>query len=106
MIFSDLLDYFVLGYHVVIHQVALHVPFAAGISHISLPQQAVFPGPWEKYIKAPVNRTHIRPERIRYVEGDVPLSDALLDWQDAESSTTLKPGGLVILEFSENIAGR
>ncbi|KAL8865399.1 MAG: hypothetical protein Q9174_006904, partial [Haloplaca sp. 1 TL-2023] len=94
------------GYHAGIHQVASHVPFTAGISHISLQQQAVFPGPWEKYIKAPVNRTHIRPERIRHVEGAVSVPDALLDWQDAESSATLEPGGLVILEFSENVAGR
>lgn len=105
MFLSDFFDYFVLGFNAVIHQVAFHVPFNAGISHTSLPRQALFPGPWEDYIRAPADKSHIRPGRIWHVEGSVSLPEAVLSWQQSNSSSTLDPGGLIILEFSENIAG-
>ncbi|KAI4175847.1 MAG: hypothetical protein LQ343_001461 [Gyalolechia ehrenbergii] len=103
---SDFFNYVALTYNTVFHQVAANVPSSAGISSTFLPRQAVFPGPWEEYIKAPSNKSHIRPQKIWYVEGHVSMPEAVLDWQQGNSSTTLDPGGLVILEFPENIAGR
>ncbi|KAL8701531.1 MAG: hypothetical protein Q9201_004860 [Fulgogasparrea decipioides] len=105
MILSDFFDYLMLGYNVIVHQLASTVPFTAGISHTSLPRQAIFPGPWEEYIRAPIDKSHIRPEKIWHVEGYVSAPEALLELEEANSSTTLDPGGLVILEFPENIAG-
>ncbi|KAL9028734.1 MAG: hypothetical protein Q9196_002952 [Gyalolechia fulgens] len=106
MIVFDFFNYLALTYNTVFHPTAANVPSPAGISHTSLPRQAVFPGPWEAYIKAPSNKSHIRPQKIRYVEGHVSIPEAVLDWQQGNTSTTLDPGGLVTLEFSENIAGR
>lgn len=106
MMVSDFFNYVALTYNTVFHQVAANVPSSAGISSTFLPRQAVFPGPWEEYIKAPSNKSHIRPQKIWYVEGHVSMPEAVLDWQQGNSSTTLDPGGLVILEFPENIAGR
>lgn len=106
MYFSDYLDYLLVGYNFLSRQIPLNVPLCAGISHITLPRHAVFPGPWEEYIKAPSNRSHVRPERIWHVEGPVTVPEAVLDWQETSTSVTLDPGGLVVLEFAENIAGR
>ena len=106
MIFSGCFHYAVLAYHAVVDQVASSLYYDAAISHLSLPTQAVFPGPWEAYIKAPVNKSHIRPSKIWHVEGSVSVPNAVLDWPETNSSTTLAPGGLVTYEFSENIAGR
>ncbi|KAL8760417.1 MAG: hypothetical protein Q9199_000041, partial [Rusavskia elegans] len=106
MIFSGCFDYAVLAYHAVVHQLAPSLLYNVGISHLSLPPQAVFPGPWEAYIRAPVNKSHIRPSKIWHVEGSVSAPGAVLDSPESNSSTTIGPGGLVIFEFSENIAGR
>ncbi|KAL8819556.1 MAG: hypothetical protein Q9223_002029 [Gallowayella weberi] len=106
MILSDFLDYAILAYNAVAHQLAINLPFSLGISHLSLPHDAVFPGPWDEYIRAPVNKSYIRPAKIWHVEGSVAVPEAVLDWTEDNSSTTIGPGGLVILEFSENIAGR
>ncbi|KAI4254785.1 MAG: hypothetical protein LQ352_002910 [Teloschistes flavicans] len=105
MNFSDFLDYLLLGYNALVTQVASTVPASNGISHTSLPRQAVFPGPWEEYIKAPPDKSRIRPQRIFRTNGSVTNSEALVNWQDSSISTTLSPGGLVTLEFAENIAG-
>lgn len=106
MLFSDFFDYLLFGYDFVSSQIPFKVPLRAGISHTSLPHHAVFPGPWEEYIKAPRNRSYIRPDKIWHVEGPTLLPEALLGGYDSASSMTLDPGGLVILEFAENIAGR
>ncbi|KAI4187397.1 MAG: hypothetical protein LQ348_004087 [Seirophora lacunosa] len=92
--------------HSPLDRIPFKVPLRAGISHTSLPHHAVFPGPWEEYIKAPRNRSYIRPDKIWHVEGPTLLPEALLGGYDSASSMTLDPGGLVILEFAENIAGR
>ncbi|KAL8657012.1 MAG: hypothetical protein Q9226_002339 [Calogaya cf. arnoldii] len=106
MIFSGCFHCAVLAYHAVVDQVASSLYYNAAISHLSLPTQAVFPGPWEVHIKAPVNKSHIRPSKIWHVEGSVSVPNAVLDWPETNSSTTLAPGGLVTYEFPENIAGR
>ncbi|KAL8833064.1 MAG: hypothetical protein Q9170_004526 [Blastenia crenularia] len=106
MIFSGFFEYLAIAYNTVYYQFAPNVPFSAGISHTSLPQQAVFPGPWDEYIKAPFDKSHIRPQKVWHVEGPVSIPEAILDWRESNSSATLGPGGLVTLEFAENIAGR
>ncbi|KAL8937438.1 MAG: hypothetical protein Q9216_004426 [Gyalolechia sp. 2 TL-2023] len=106
MIISDFFTYLALTYNNVFHHIAANAPSSAGISHTFLPRQSVFPGPWEEYIKAPSNKSQIRPQKIWHVEGDVSIPEAVLDWQQGNSSTTLGPGGLLTLEFPENIAGR
>ncbi|KAI4205277.1 MAG: hypothetical protein LQ350_000599 [Teloschistes chrysophthalmus] len=105
MILYDFFDYVLLGYNALVTQVASIVPTSNGISHTSLPRQALFPGPWEEYIKAPAEKSRIRPKRIFRADGSVSDSEALVNWQDSSISTTLSPGGLVTLEFAENIAG-
>lgn len=104
--FSYLFDYLLLGLAFVSRQIPFYSPLHVGISHTSLPRQAVFPGPWEEYIKAPSDSSHIRPAKIWHIEGSVALSEAVLNWREGGSSITLDPGGLVIFEFAENIAGR
>lgn len=106
MLFSGFFDYLLFGYDFVSSQIPFKVPLRAGISHTSLPHHAVFPGPWEEYIKAPRNRSYIRPDKIWHVEGSILLPEALLGGSGRASSMTLDPGGLVIFEFAENIAGR
>ncbi|KAL8949430.1 MAG: hypothetical protein Q9222_004453 [Ikaeria aurantiellina] len=106
MILSNLLDYATFTFATVTHQLFTSSYFGPGVSHSSLPQHAVFPGQWEEYIKAPANRSHIRPQKVWHVEGSVFHPQAVLDWQENNSSTIIGPGGLVILEFPENIAGR
>ncbi|KAL8776912.1 MAG: hypothetical protein Q9203_002938 [Teloschistes exilis] len=105
MILYDFFDYVLLGYNALATQIASIVPTSNGISHTSLPRQALFPGPWEEYIKAPVDKSRIRPRRIFRTNGSVSDSEALLSWQDSSISTSLSPGGLITLEFAENIAG-
>ncbi|KAL8735542.1 MAG: hypothetical protein Q9166_000710 [cf. Caloplaca sp. 2 TL-2023] len=106
MILSDFFDYAILAYNSVAHQIASNVPLSVSISHLSLPCHTVFPGPWEEYIRAPANKSHIRPAKVWHVEGSVSVPEAVLEWQQSNSSTTIGPGGLIILEFPENIAGR
>ncbi|KAL9000869.1 MAG: hypothetical protein Q9169_000624, partial [Polycauliona sp. 2 TL-2023] len=106
MIFSSCFDYALLAYNAVVSRVASNPLRNVRLSYLSLPNQSVFPGPWEEYIRAPVTKSHIQPSKIRHVQGSVFLPDALLDLPDGDSSTTIGPGGLIILEFSENIAGR
>ncbi|KAL8684043.1 MAG: hypothetical protein Q9186_000073 [Xanthomendoza sp. 1 TL-2023] len=107
MIQSNFFDHAILAYNAMAHQLAMNLPLGVGVSHVSLPHQAVFPGPWDEYIKTPVNKSYIRPAKVWHVEGSVAVPEAVLDWTKGnDSSTTIGPGGLVILEFSENIAGR
>lgn len=70
-----------------------------GPDYESLPLDTIFPGPWERNIKAPANKSEISPARVYNVEGDVKRLKG-------EHAVTLGRGGLVTLEFSENIAGR
>lgn len=78
----------------------------AGFSYDDLPSESVFPGPWDEYIQAPANKTHIRPTGVKHVEGDVSNAEALLDGVHGSQNVVLGPGGLVIFDFGQNIAGR
>ncbi|KAL9035336.1 MAG: hypothetical protein Q9180_004916 [Flavoplaca navasiana] len=106
MIFSACFDYVFLAYHAVVQQIASSLYHHLAVSHLSLPSKAVFPGPWEGYIKAPANKSYIRPSRTWHVEGPVSGPSAVLDCPESNQPTIIEPGGLVIFEFSENIAGR
>src|ERR1700722_11488273 len=77
-----------------------------GPSYEDLPSKAVFPGPWNANIQAPANKTHIRPKRIWKTEGDVAAADTLVAQKTEILGLTMGPGGLVTLEFPQNIAGR
>jgi len=77
-----------------------------GPSYENLPSKAVFPGPWDANIQAPANKTHIRPKRVWKTEGDVAAADTLVAWNTKNHSLTMGTGGLVTLEFPQNIAGR
>jgi hypothetical protein len=77
-----------------------------GPSYENLPPEAVFPGPWDANIQAPANKTHIRPKRIWKTEGDVRGADTLVVGKPKHHNLTIGSGGLVTLEFPQNIAGR
>lgn len=75
-----------------------------------LPDHTLFPGPWEQYIKAPANKTHITPRGIWAVEGNVTTSShggplSVGDHVPGEG-ILIGTGGLVTFVFDENIAGR
>ncbi|OAF61937.1 hypothetical protein VC83_01396 [Pseudogymnoascus destructans] len=71
-----------------------------------LPAQAVFPGPWDRYIQAPANKTHIRPKGVHLTNGDVVNASAVLEGALGSHHLTLGPGGNVIFDFEQNIGGR
>lgn len=72
----------------------------------ALPLTTLFPGPWERNIKAPKNKTYIEPVEVYKTEGSVSDAHVLLAGIEHKRSLTLVPGDLVSLEFAENIAGR
>ncbi|WQF79978.1 Putative six-hairpin glycosidase superfamily, alpha-L-rhamnosidase, six-hairpin glycosidase [Colletotrichum destructivum] len=88
---------------------ALRPPF---IDPEALPDVSVFKGPWERYIKAPANKTHIVPSRIWDAEGNITTSGfEAVEIGTAAVDTfsrgiTIGPGAVLTLEFEENIAGR
>ncbi|KAK0635378.1 Six-hairpin glycosidase-like protein [Bombardia bombarda] len=67
-----------------------------------LREQPAFPGPWEGYIQAPENKTHIVPKRVYKTEGNTEywLTDGVI------SGISLGPSGVVTLKFEQNIGGR
>ena len=71
-----------------------------------LPENTLFPGPWEQYIKAPKNKTHITPARIYRVRGNVSTSSFEDGKHEDGGGLMLGAGGTLSLEFDENIAGR
>jgi hypothetical protein len=75
-------------------------------SYDDLPPDAVFPGPWNDNIQAPANKSYIQPAGIWNSEGDVSyvVVPAGGNWDGG--SLTMSPGGLVTLEFPQNIGGR
>ncbi|KXH51899.1 hypothetical protein CSIM01_13676 [Colletotrichum simmondsii] len=88
---------------------ALQPPY---IDPNSLPDTPVFRGPWERYIKAPADKTYIVPHRIWDVEGNITTSGLEAVEVGVEAGRTfhhgitIGPGGMLTLEFEENIAGR
>jgi len=77
-----------------------------GPSYEDLPSQSLFPGPWDDLIQAPRDKSYIRPKRIWKQEGDVSIAEAVLESSTGKHSLTIRPGGLVTLEFPQNIGGR
>lgn len=71
-----------------------------------LPTKAVFPGPWDEYIQAPLNKTHIRPKGVHNTTGDVVNASSVLEGGLGNHNLTLGPGGNVIFDFQQNIGGR
>ncbi|KAI2623119.1 Six-hairpin glycosidase-like protein [Hypoxylon sp. NC1633] len=91
------------------------VPLASGvvswgIDYHSLPTHPAFPGPWDKYIKAPADKSFITPARFWRVEGNVTVPNT--EYQlparghTYSGSILIGEGGLLTVEFEENIAGR
>ncbi|KAK0735529.1 Six-hairpin glycosidase-like protein [Apiosordaria backusii] len=60
-----------------------------------------WPGPWEKYIRAPENKRRIEPRKIWKTEGDVQVRT-----DDGKELVIIKEGAWVTWEFDENISGR
>lgn len=72
---------------------------AAGAPYIdyeNLPGETIFPGPWEQYIRAPVDKSHITPAKIWKANGDVKTSPGLI---------VIGQGAELTVEFAENIGG-
>lgn len=77
----------------------------------SLPTEPIFKGPWETFNKAPADKTRITPSRIWDVEGNITTSLRTVKVGAAAAGAfdhgiTIGPGGVLTLEFEENIAGR
>ncbi|KAI1635908.1 Six-hairpin glycosidase-like protein [Biscogniauxia mediterranea] len=82
-----------------------------GIDYHNLPNKAVFPGPWDDYIKAPANKSFITSAGVWKTEGNVTTSTRIYRPSAAgvpipSSRISIGEGGLVTVEFRENIAGR
>jgi len=79
-----------------------------GPDYESLPLDTIFPGPWERNIRAPLDKTHITPVKIFNTEGAVSGAESVL--QDADTSGgkswIIGRGGLITFEFEENISGK
>ncbi|KAK3327999.1 Six-hairpin glycosidase-like protein [Cercophora scortea] len=86
------------------------------IAYEPLPNATLFPGPWDEYIKAPKNKSHILPARFWKVRGNVSTSTATtVTWGKNEDNNTghvpgsgilIGPGGVLTVEFKENYGGR
>ncbi|KAF6831860.1 alpha-l-rhamnosidase a [Colletotrichum plurivorum] len=77
----------------------------------SLPTKPIFKGPWDRFNKAPVDKARITPSRIWDVEGNITTSLRTVKVGTAAAGAfdhgiTIGPGGVLTLEFEENIAGR
>ncbi|CRK35689.1 hypothetical protein BN1708_001321 [Verticillium longisporum] len=77
----------------------------------ALPDETLFPGPWERYIKAPADKARITPARILATFGNVTTSSAtpraITPGDHVPGQGILiGPEGLLTLEFDENIGGR
>ncbi|KAI0600414.1 hypothetical protein F4775DRAFT_62872 [Biscogniauxia sp. FL1348] len=84
---------------------------SSGIDYHDLPNAAVFPGPWDDYIKAPANKSFITPAGVWKTEGNATTLTRGFRPSEAgvpitSSTISIGGGGLVTVEFRENIAGR
>ncbi|KAK3378385.1 Six-hairpin glycosidase-like protein [Podospora didyma] len=85
-----------------------------GYQHPPLPDKTLWPGPWEAYIAAPENKSHIEPARFWKARGNitVPLAHGgggnLFEEgkEGGKGGLLFGAGGVLTLEFDENIAGR
>lgn len=76
-----------------------------GIDYHHLPREPVFPGPWDRFIKAPANKSYITPARIWMVDGNV-TTTSNGGYLSADGDILIGEGGHITLEFEENISGR
>ncbi|KAK8012674.1 hypothetical protein PG991_010049 [Apiospora marii] len=76
-----------------------------GIDYHHLPREPVFPGPWDRFIKAPANKSYITPAKIWMVEGNV-TTTRNGGRLSADGDILIGEGGRITLEFEENISGR
>lgn len=76
-----------------------------GIDYHHLPREPVFPGAWDRFIKAPANKSYITPARVWMVDGNVTTTnnDGYLS---ADGDILIGEGGRITFEFEENISGR
>ncbi|KAM0324174.1 hypothetical protein ACHAQA_008367 [Verticillium albo-atrum] len=84
---------------------------AASVNPAALPDKTLFPGPWERYIKAPADKTRITPARIWATYSNVSTSsaprEALAPGDHVPGQgIVIGPEGLLTLEFKENVGGR
>ncbi len=81
--------------------------------------EAAFPGPWDRYIKAPKDKQRVVPRRVWRVRGNVSslgLGDSFEDGETREmedgeawvqgKGILIGMGGQLTVEFDENIGGR
>ncbi|KAK6856052.1 hypothetical protein PG995_008203 [Apiospora arundinis] len=76
-----------------------------GIDYHHLPREPVFPGPWDRFNKAPADKSFITPARVWKVEGNVTTTSNGGNLS-ADGSILIGEGGHITLEFEENISGR
>ncbi|KAK8136321.1 hypothetical protein PG984_004261 [Apiospora sp. TS-2023a] len=76
-----------------------------GIDYHHLPREPVFPGPWDRFIKTPANKSYITPARIWMVDGNV-TTTSNGGYLSANGDFLIGEGGHITLEFDENISGR
>ncbi|KAK3994677.1 Six-hairpin glycosidase-like protein [Cladorrhinum sp. PSN332] len=87
---------------------------ARGISYEHLPDRSVFPGPWDKYIKAPADKERVEPVGIFRTVGNVTVTADSRDYWNKEgrgangkaAAVSVGGGGEATWDFGENIAGR
>ncbi|KAI5921402.1 Six-hairpin glycosidase-like protein [Camillea tinctor] len=96
---------------VLIISVLVASALTSAIDYHDLPKTAVFPGPWDDYIKAPANKSFITPAGVWKTEGNVTTltrdhRPSAAGVPNSSSSISIGDGGLVTVEFRENIAGR
>jgi len=81
-----------------------------GPDYESLPNETLFPGPWEANIRAPLNKSHIVPVKIFNHEGPVAGGWSMLQNAGTRGATSdfwyISRGGLITFEFAESIAGK
>lgn len=77
----------------------------------ALPNETLFPGPWERYIQAPANKSYITPLSFWNVDHNV--TNSATGEPVLRGSAHVPGDGIVIgpygeltLEFGENVAGR
>jgi len=82
---------------------------SAGPDYEHLPQDTVFPGPWEENIRSPANKSYIQAVEIFAHEGPVFFPEAVLNHGTSTEHKrvwNISTGGLVTFQFEENTSGK
>ncbi len=76
------------------------------IDYSALPSTSVFSGPWQQYVQAPTDKSHIEPANIWAVSGNVAAPGGVTTGEYAPGTAiTMGPGGTITFEFAQNIGG-